>query len=101
MIQNLYAEWNDTTPKGKMCPLGCTSDKYPHLSGNQISNCASAIKTVHKQFNQTSETGPEVIKKFMLNSAEHEILNDYKYKNIKKFGSFQAQISLECYFSWS
>ena len=25
---------------------------------------------------------------FMLNSVEHEILNAYKYKNIKKFGFF-------------
>ena len=36
---------------------------------------------------------------FMLNSAEHEILNVHKCKNIKKFSLFQAQISLECYFS--
>ena len=36
---------------------------------------------------------------FMLNSVEHEILNARKHKNIKKFGSFSAQISLECYFS--
>ena len=45
--------------------------------------------------------GPEVIKNFMLNSAEHEILNAYKCKNIKKFSIFQAQISPECYFSCS
>ena len=38
---------------------------------------------------------------FMLNSVEHEILNAHKYKHIKKFGFFQAQISLECYFSRS
>ena len=38
---------------------------------------------------------------FMLNSVEHEILNAHKYKNIKKFGFFKAQISLECYFSRS
>ena len=25
---------------------------------------------------------------FMLNSADHEILNAYKYKNIEKFGFF-------------
>ena len=31
----------------------------------------------------------------MLNSAEHEILNARKYKNIKKFIFFQAQMSLE------
>ena len=35
--------------------------------------------------------GPEVIKPFMLNSAEHEILNAHKYKNTKKFSFFQAQ----------
>ena len=34
---------------------------------------------------------------FMLNSAEHEILNAHKYENIK-FSIFQSQISLECYF---
>ena len=37
-------------------------------------------------------------KNFMLNVAEHEILNAHKYKNIQKFSSFQAQIGLECYF---
>ena len=36
---------------------------------------------------------------FMLNSAEYEILNAHKYKIIKKFSFFQAQISLQCYFS--
>ena len=36
---------------------------------------------------------------FMLNSAEHEILNAHKHQNIKKLSIFQAQISLECYFS--
>ena len=38
---------------------------------------------------------------FMLKSTEHEILNAHKYENIKKFSIFQAQISLECYFSSS
>ena len=38
---------------------------------------------------------------FVLNSIEHEILNAHKYKNIKKLGFFQVQISLECYFSRS
>ena len=38
---------------------------------------------------------------FVLNSVEHEILNAHKYKNIKKFGLFDAQLSLECYFSRS
>ena len=40
-------------------------------------------------------SGPEVVKKFMLNSAEHEIYNAHIYKNIKKkISFFQAQISL-------
>ena len=38
---------------------------------------------------------------FVLNSVEHEILNAHKYKYIKKFGLFKAQLSLECYFSHS
>ena len=38
---------------------------------------------------------------FVLNSVEHEILNAHKYRNIKKFGLFKAQLSLECYFSRS
>ena len=46
-------------------------------------------------------SGLEVIKLFMLNSAEHELLNAHMYKNIEKFSIFQAQISLECYFSCS
>ena len=36
---------------------------------------------------------------FMLSSIELEILNVHKYNNIKKFGFFKAQISIECYFS--
>ena len=38
---------------------------------------------------------------FMLNSAEHEISNTHKYKNIKKFSFFWAQVSLKSYFSCS
>ena len=38
---------------------------------------------------------------FVLNSAEHGILSAHKSKNIKKISIFQAQISLECYFSCS
>ena len=38
---------------------------------------------------------------FVLNSVEHEISYAHKYKNIKKFGLFKAQLSLECYFSRS
>ena len=32
---------------------------------------------------------------FVLNSAEHEILNANKYKNVKNFSFFSAQISRE------
>ena len=35
---------------------------------------------------------------FVLNSVEHEILNAHKYRNIKNFGFFKAQLSLEGYF---
>ena len=53
-------------------------------------------------FMYISTSGPEVIKLFfMLNSVEHGILNAYKYKNIKNFGLFSAQISVKCYFSRS
>ena len=46
------------------------------------------------------KTGPEVINKFSC-TAELGILNARKCKNIRKFSYFQAQISLECYFSCS
>ena len=49
-----------------------------------------------------SQTRPRGYKTFfVLNSVEHEILNAHKYKNIKKFSLFKAQLSLECYFSRS
>ena len=52
--------------------------------------------------NKSDETWPRGYKTFfVLNSLEHEILNAHKYKNIKKFGIFKAQLSLECYFSRS
>ena len=56
-----------------------------------------------KYFNQTGQMSrPRGYKTFfVLNSVEHEILNAHKYKNIKKFGIFNAQLSLECYFSRS
>ena len=38
---------------------------------------------------------------FMLNSADHEILNAQKYKNIKKLSIIPAHISRECYLSCS
>ena len=37
----------------------------------------------------------------MLNPAEHEHLNANKYKIFRNSVFFQAQISLECYFSCS
>ena len=43
--------------------------------------------------------GSEIIKKkFMLNSAEHEIFSAHKYKNFKKFSIFQAKTSIDHYF---
>ena len=45
-----------------------------------------------------SSPGAQVIKFFMLNSAEHEIVKAHKYKNIKKLSFIQAQISLEHFF---
>ena len=45
---------------------------------------------------------PRGYKTFLvLNSVEHEILNAHKFKNIKKFGLFKAQLSIGCYFSRS
>ena len=42
---------------------------------------------------------PEVIKKkFMRNSAEHDISDAHKYKIPRKASFFQAQVKLECYF---
>ena len=33
---------------------------------------------------------------FMLNSVDHEIVNAYKYENMKKVSFFQVRMSLEC-----
>ena len=38
---------------------------------------------------------------FMLNSAEHDTLNACMYKKYQEINHFQAQVSLECYFSRS
>ena len=52
--------------------------------------------------NNNEGTRPRGYKTFsMLNSVEHEIVNAHKYKNIKKFGLLQAQLSRERYFSSS
>ena len=48
------------------------------------------------------KTGPEVTKLFfVLNSVEHKNSNAHKFNNIKKFGFFKADLSLEYYFSRS
>ena len=43
-------------------------------------------------------SGPEVIKKLILNSAEHEILTAHKYQNIKKFSIFRLIQALNAIF---
>ena len=45
--------------------------------------------TKHRLFAKARTRGYK--KKFMLNSAEHEILNSHKYKNIKKFSFFRLR----------
>ena len=47
-------------------------------------------------FHNYIKYGPEVIKKIMLNSAEHGIINAHNYKNIKKFSICKVQKSREC-----
>ena len=64
--------------------------------GNYLFAPLNILSSVHHQIRAR---GYETF--FMLSSAEHEILNVYKYKNIKKLSIFQAQISPECYFSCS
>ena len=61
--------------------------------------CVKELKTyLLKLLTNWIHPGPEVIKEVsILNSAEQEILNAHKYKNIKKFSFFQVQISLKCY----
>ena len=47
----------------------------------------------------SAKSGPEVVKKFMLNSAEHEILNVYTYRNIKSSlfsGSYKPRMLFSC-----
>ena len=43
------------------------------------------------------KTRPRGYKTFFV--LKYKILNAHKYENIKKFGLFKAQLSLECYFS--
>ena len=62
---------------------------------------AALIRSAYSE--EADQARAEVIKTFffMLNPVEHEIFNAHKYENIKKFGFFYVQISLECYFSRS
>ena len=67
------------------------------VSGSEI-NLNIAVHRADKD--QTVPLGARGYKTFiMFNSAENEILNARKYKNIKKFSFFQAQICIKCYFS--
>ena len=71
--------------------LSCPCDRSCYFSGVSIGGlnfCQVSWPRGYKTF-------------FMLNSIEHENLDNHKYNNIKKFGFFKAQISLECYFSCS
>ena len=60
------------------------------------------LRTNNQDFSALNSTRARGCKLFvMLNSAEHEILNALKYKNMKNFSFFKARIILECYFSCS
>ena len=52
-------------------------------------NQSSKIETP-KNYRKGNKPGPDVVKYFRLNSAEHEILNAHKYKNIKKYQHFSG-----------
>ena len=63
--------------------------------------CASesCLRLGRMQIPVEPESRPRGYKNFIMhNSAEHEILNADKYKRIKNFSTFQAQLSLERYF---
>ena len=73
-----------------LCPLVSEHVDHLHLERDGIClDCgASLIHGIHPASTVSeaalfrNETGPEVIKKFMLNSVE-QILNAHKYKNTK------------------
>ena len=50
----------------------------------------SLTKNINGPRNSHRESDLEVIKKIMLNSAEHEISNTHRCKNIKKFSIFSC-----------
>ena len=66
----------------------------------QLEILISTVSTLIIATDKAEKTGMILIRSrgyktfFMLNSAEHEILNAHKYKK-------RAQISIECYFSCS
>ena len=79
--------------------------KFMRICRKMLFRCTVSPPCFIRQFskgdNMCDHLVPRSSKKFMLNSAEHEILDGNIYKNIKKFNIFKAQISLECYFSCS
>ena len=84
--------------------LASLDDKDFSKSGysHKETNLLPGFKSRLFSFRVTQLTRPRGYKTFfMLNSLEHEILNAHKYENINKVSIFQAQISLECYFSCS
>ena len=60
-----------------------------------VLQCRNVLKCANGMENSSSPD-PEVIK-LLSYSAEHEILNSHKYKNIKKCSFLGARISFECY----
>ena len=65
-----------------------------------ISQCSKSSVTVAIEMRWLLENRVWGYKTFfMLTSTEHEILNAHSHKNYKKMSFFQAQISLEYYFS--
>ena len=96
-----------TTPVTSRTPNLTPGPKGDEETSNALQEMMKATTKREKDFEvQLSEVLYETWARcytifFMLHSAEHEILNALKYKNIKKFSIFQAHISLECYFSCS
>ena len=74
--------------------IGETEECYPKVFNSEL-----CITMKERFYFQTWPRGYKTF--YLLNSVEHEILNAHKYKNIKKFGLFNDQLSLECYFSRS
>ena len=59
--------------------------------GSELTLCdVEALLEESSENNKTRACGYKTF--FMLNSAEREILNAHKYRNIKKISSFQALI---------